>query len=88
MTSTRSREVAGAQTLVDDVGLDERQAPGRKRRADVATAASDCVSLSSGCRDHEAARGRPPVGVREERRDDVGDEHRAESEQDVLDAAK
>jgi hypothetical protein len=54
----------------------------------VATGDEDCNACKRHARHNQALRGRTPVVVREQARDDVGDEHAAEREQDLLDAVK
>ena len=81
-------EVLDLQLLVDRVGLDEGQAPRRQRRADRRHGDEHRLAVERQARHDQALGGGAPVGVGEHARDHVGDEDRAEREQDVLDVAK
>ena len=81
-------EVLDLQLLVDRVGLDEGQAPGRQRGADRGHRDEQRLAVERQARHDQALGGGAPVGVGEEPGDDVGDEDRAQREQDVLDVAE
>ncbi len=81
-------QVLDAEPLVDGVGLDEGEPPRRQRRPDRRDRDQYRVAGERDGGDHGALGGGAPVGVSEEAGDDVGDEDRAQRQQDVLDVAE
>lgn len=81
-------EVLDLQFLVDRVGLDEGQPPRRQRRTDGRDGDQDRLAVERHARHDKSLGGGSPVGVGEHPGDHVGDEDRAEREQDVLDVAE
>ena len=79
------REVLGAQLLVDGVGLDEREPPRGQRGADGGGDDRDRLPVTGHARHQQAVHRRAPVGVGQHTGDDVGQEHRRQQQQDVLD---
>jgi hypothetical protein len=78
-------EVLDVEVLVGCVGLDEDEAPRRQRCSDRRNGDEDGIARERDIR-HDQALGRlAPVGVGEEARGDIGDEHGAQREQHVFD---
>ena len=81
-------EVLDVQLLVDRVGLDEGEAPGGEGGADRGHRDEQRLPGQRQVGHDQPLRGGAPVGMGEEPGDDVGDEDRAQREQEVLDAAE
>ena len=81
-------QILDVKPLIDGVGLDERQAPWRQGRPHRRHSDQDRVALQRHLGNDQSLCRCAPVGVRQESGQDVGDEHGAEGQQDVLDATK
>ena len=81
-------QVLHGQALVHGVGLDEREAPRRQRRADGGDGVEDPLACAREVGDDKALGGGAPVRVGQDAGDDVGDEDGAQRQQHVLDAAE
>jgi hypothetical protein len=81
-------QVFHVQPLIDRVGLDEGKPPGRQGCADRRHRDQQGVAGQRDPGHDQPLGGRAPVGLGEQAGDDVGDEDRAERQQEVLDVAE